>query len=38
MSVGLFLFCKQIHLYYFLDYTYKWIHMIFVFLCLAYLT
>ena len=34
MSVSLFLIFKQIHLCYFLDFTYKWYH-IFVFLCLT---
>ena len=31
-SVSLFLFCIQIHLCYFLDSTYKWYYIIFVFL------
>ena len=37
-SVSQFLFCKLVHLYPFfpLDSTYKWWHMIFVFLCLTY--
>lgn len=30
--LSLFLFYKWIHLYYFLDFTYKWSHMIFIFL------
>ena len=35
ISVTLFLFCRQVHLYPFsLDSTYKWYHMIFVFLWL----
>ena len=41
MSVCLFLFCKEVHLYhffFFLDSTYKWYHMIFVFFCLTYFT
>ena len=32
MSVGLFLFCKQVHLYHFLDSRYKRYHMIFIIL------
>ena len=34
-SVSLFLFCKLISLYYFLDSTYKWYHKILVFLCMT---
>ena len=34
----LFLFCKVVHLYPFLDFTYKWHHVIFILLCLAYVT
>ena len=32
--VSLFMFCKWLHLYLFVDSTYKWYHMMFVFLCL----
>ena len=35
ISVSLFLFCLWIHLYYFLDFTYKWYSVILVFLCLT---
>ena len=34
-SVTLFLFYRQVHLYPFIDSTYKRYHMIFVFVCLA---
>ena len=37
-SVSLFLFCRYIHLCYILDSTYKWYHVVFVFLFLTYLT
>ena len=37
-SVTLFLLCKYVHLYHFLDSTYKQYHMIFVFLCPTYFT
>ena len=32
MSLGLLLFCRQVHLCHILDYTYKWYHMVFIFL------
>ena len=38
MSVSLFLVCKQIHLYHFLDSTYKCYHVVFVFARLTSLT
>ena len=38
MSVSLFLFHKQVYLYHFLESTYKWYHMVFVFLCLTSLS
>ena len=31
MSVSLLLFCKLVHLYQFLDHTYKWYYMVFLF-------
>ena len=31
-SVTLFLSCRKVHLYHFFNFTYKWQHMIFVFL------
>ena len=37
-SVSLFLFCRQVHLCYNLDSTYKWYHMESVFLFLTYFT
>jgi len=37
VSVSLFLFCKQVH-YHFLESTYQWHHMIFLFLPLTYFT
>ena len=33
-----FCFVMFVHLFYFLDSTYKWNHMVFVFLCLTYFT
>ena len=36
--MNFFLFYKWVHLYHFLDSTYKWYHMIFVFFCLTSLS
>ena len=38
MSMSLFLFCRYIHLCLILDSTYKWYHIVFVFLFLTYFT
>ena len=38
ISESLFLFCRQVHLCHILDSTFKWYHMIFVFLFLTYFT
>ena len=38
LSVGLFLFCVYIHSIIFLDSTYEWHHIVFVFLCLISLS
>ena len=37
-SESLFSFCRQVHLCHILDSTYKWYHMVFVFLFLTYFT
>ena len=38
MYVSLYLFCEKSILFFFLDSTKKWHHMIFIFFCLTYLT
>ena len=37
-SVSLFMFCRYVHLCHILDSTYKWYHMVFVFLFLTWLS
>ena len=37
-TLTLFLFCKYVHVYPFLDSKYEWCHMIFIFLCPTYFT
>ena len=36
MSVSQFLFCRYVHLCHILDSTYKWYHMVLIFLFLTY--